>query len=79
MALILKKPRPAPRKKIRQVSVVILPDGRMDRKNAARYLGMRSKTLAMWKTLGKGPKFRKVGGKAFYFKGDLDAFIENGD
>jgi len=79
MPLILKKPRPAPKKKIRQVSVMVLPDGRMDRKNAAKYLGVKPKTMAMWATQGKGPRFRKVGGKAFYFKGDLDAYIENGD
>ena len=31
---------------IRVVDVVILPDGRMDRKNAALYLGLSVKTLA---------------------------------
>ena len=32
---------------IEQVRVRVLPDGRMTRENAATYLGMKSKTLAM--------------------------------
>ncbi len=60
------------------VRVRILPDGRMDRKNAARYLGNEPKTLAMWAMNGKGPRSVRVGGRCFYFKNDLDAFIEAG-
>ncbi len=55
--------------------VRLLPDGRMKREDAARYLGVKVKTMAMWKLNGKGPACRKVGGGAFYFKDDLDAFI----
>ena len=57
------------------ISVRILPDGRMDRENAALYLGLKPKTLAMWAMDGKGPRMKKVGSRCFYFKGDLDAFI----
>ena len=57
------------------VRVRILPDGRMDRKNAARYLGRRPKTLAMWTMQGKGPPAHKAGGRVFYFKKDLDEFL----
>jgi hypothetical protein len=47
----------------------------MDRENAALYLGLKPKTLAMWAMDGKGPRMKKVGSRCFYFKGDLDAFI----
>ena len=60
---------------IEHVKVRILPDGRMARGDAALYLGHQPKTLAMWALQGKGPRFVKVGGRVFYFKDDLDAFI----
>jgi hypothetical protein len=60
------------------VRVRVLPDGRMDRESAARYLGRRPKTLAMWATQGKGPRSIKVGGRIFYFRDDLDEFIRAG-
>jgi hypothetical protein len=60
---------------IEQVKVRILPDGRMSRQDAARYLGHKPKTLAMWTLLGKGPRSVKVGGRIFYFRSDLDAFV----
>jgi hypothetical protein len=63
---------------VEQVRVRILPDGRMTRDDAARYLGHQPKTLAMWKLHGKGPRSVKVGGRVFYFRADLDAFICGG-
>ena len=59
---------------IEQVKVRVLPDGRMDRENAAKYLGNKVKTLAMWELEGR-LRSHKVGGRCFYFKDDLDAFI----
>jgi hypothetical protein len=53
----------------------VLPDGRMDRENAAAYLGVKPKTLSMWALLGKGPRFVKVGGRVFYYRPELDLFI----
>jgi hypothetical protein len=47
----------------------------MAREDAARYLGLAAKTLAMWQLLGKRPRMVKVGGRVFYFRADLDAFI----
>jgi len=64
-----------PEDAVDQVRVRVLPDGRMTRDDAARYLGHQSKTLAMWQLLGKGPRSIKVGGRVFYFRADLDAFI----
>jgi hypothetical protein len=60
---------------VEQVRVRILPDGRMARADAALYLGHQPKTLAMWALQGRGPRSLKVGGRVFYFKEDLDAFI----
>ncbi len=58
-----------------QVKVRILPDGRLTRRDAARYLGRAEKTLAMWGMEAKGPRSVLVGGRRFYFKNDLDTFI----
>ena len=60
---------------LEHVHVRILPDGRMTRKDAARYLGNKPKTLAMWELNGTGPRSVKVGGRRFYFKDVLDAYI----
>lgn len=57
--------------------VLILPDGRMDRRNAAMYLGNAPKTLAQYASKGTGPKFFKRG-RVWYFKKDLDAWIAGG-
>jgi hypothetical protein len=61
---------------IEQVRVRVLPDGRMSRKDAAKYLGRAEKTLAMWSMAGKKPRSVLVGGRRFYFKSDLDDFIQ---
>jgi hypothetical protein len=58
-----------------QVRVRVLPDGRMTRADAARYLGRATKTLAMWALYGAGPRSIKVAGRVFYFRADLDNFI----
>jgi hypothetical protein len=57
------------------VRVRVLPDGRLDRKNAALYLGRSPKTLAQWALYGKGPRPHDIGGRAFYYLDDCDAFI----
>jgi len=56
--------------------VRVLPDGRMTRADAAKYLGIAPKTLAMWFLERKGPVSIKVGGRRFYFKSELDDFIQ---
>lgn len=53
----------------------ILPDGRMAAEDAATYLGRRAQTLANWRLQQKGPRWIKVGGRIFYRRSDLDAFI----
>jgi hypothetical protein len=65
---------------VEQVRVRVLPDGRISREDAARYLGhTSSQTLATWQVQGKGPRSVKVGGRIFYFREDLDAFVRNGE
>ena len=64
---------------IEMVKVVAYPDGRLDCKNAAKYLGKSSKTLDMWRCKGEGPKWIKRG-RVFYFLEDLDAWLQgNGE
>lgn len=59
------------------VPVRMLPDGRLTRKDAAAYLGVTEKTLANWHSAGK-LRARKVGGRCFYFKDDLDNLVGEG-
>ena len=59
---------------IQRLKVVIFPDGRLDTDNSARFLGLSSKTLAMMRSAGTGPKFIKRG-RVFYFLEDLQAWM----
>lgn len=56
------------------ISISHYPDGRVDTKNAALYLGLSEKTLATMRCNGTGPQFIKRG-RVFYFLDDLDAWI----
>ncbi len=60
---------------INQVS--IYPDGHLDSRNAALYLGLSEKTLAMMRCQGSGPAYIKPG-RVFYYKGDLDEWLNKG-
>jgi hypothetical protein len=62
---------------VQTADVVVLPDGRMDPKNASTYCGLSVKTLAMKRCNGTGPKFVKLG-RIFYFREDLDAWLQRG-
>src|SRR5258708_26881190 len=64
---------------IEVVGVRVLPDGRMDRANAAKYLGRRPQTLAVWAMHGKGPKPHNVGGRPFYYLDEVDAYVSAQD
>ena len=55
--------------------IVMLPDGRMDTDNAAKYLGLSVKTLAMMRSEGTGARFIKPG-RVYYFQGDLDDWVQ---
>jgi hypothetical protein len=56
--------------------VVVYPDNRVDAKNAAIYLGLSVKTLAMMRCKGTGPKYVKRG-RIFYFIRDLDIWLNS--
>jgi Helix-turn-helix domain len=59
---------------VNTTTIQMLPDGRMDVTNAAHYLGLKEKTLAMWRASGLGPRFIKRG-RIFYYREDLDAWL----
>ena len=59
---------------IDEATVRVLPDGRMDAKNAATYTGLSEKTLAMMRCNGEGPEYVKLG-RIFYFKSAVDEWI----
>ena len=61
------------------VRVRVLPDGRMDSNNAAKYLDRAPKTLAMWRMQGIGPAWTKAGGRVFYRKENLDRYLSGSD
>jgi hypothetical protein len=63
---------------IEETKVRFTPDGRTPRPGAAAYLDVKPKTLAEWQRLGKGPMPRKVGGRVFYRRADLEAFVATG-
>lgn len=41
---------------------------------AAAYLGLSPGTLEVWRSLGKGPRYRKFGRRVLYEIKDLDAY-----
>lgn len=58
--------------------IITFADGRMTGKDAADYLGLKEKTLAIMRTNGTGPAFIKRG-RIFYYKEDLDKWLnQNG-
>jgi hypothetical protein len=60
--------------RVKQIEIMIFPDGRLDTKNASAYLGLSEKTLAMMRCQGTGPRFIKRG-RIFYYQEDLDAWL----
>ena len=46
---------------VQTADVVVLPDGRMDPKNASTYCGLSVKTLAMKRCNGTGAEVREAG------------------
>ena len=61
-----------------EVKVRILPDRRIPRADAAKFLGLEVATMAACGVKGTGPKPRKVGGRVFYYLRDLEAFRDSG-
>lgn len=59
-----------------EIEIQMFPDGRMDTKNAAQYLGISEKTLATYRCKGTSPKFIKRSRRIFYFQTDLDEWLD---
>lgn len=57
---------------IEQISVRVLPNGRVTRREAAAYLGRTPKTLAVWASRGVGPTPVNVCGRIFYRLDELE-------
>lgn len=43
---------------------------------AAKYLGLSKSTLEKMRMEGRGPRYLKLGGRCFYRRTDLDAYLE---
>ena len=47
---------------------------RLNTLDAAEYLGVKRGTMEVWRSLGKGPRYIKLGTRVVYEIDDLDAF-----
>ena len=47
---------------------------RVNTQKAAKILGLKPGTLEVWRSIGRGPRFKKIGRKVFYDVTDLEAF-----
>ena len=48
----------------------------LNTKDAASYVGSTERTLACWRSLGRGPRFVKMGRFVRYRIADLDAWLD---
>jgi len=53
-----------------------IPGSRLKGPAAATYLGLSHSTLEKMRHEGRGPRYVKIGGRVFYRRTDLDAYIE---
>jgi hypothetical protein len=65
-------------KNLKPVEIEVLPNGRLNVKNAAKYLDLSKKTLAMKRSQGIGPKFHKNGGVVSYYVNELEEWLHQG-
>ena len=59
---------------VREIEAIVDPLGRCTPANAAKILQMSPQTLANMRSQGRGPPFRKIGGRIFYMYPDLAAY-----
>lgn len=50
---------------------------KLNRVDAAEYIGVATATLATWASTGGGPAFIKSGRKVWYLVSDLDAWMQS--
>lgn len=53
-------------------------DPLLDQTGAAEYLSLSHRTLEKWRSVGGGPRYTKLGKRAFYRVSDLEQFIAGG-
>ncbi|QNH11204.1 helix-turn-helix domain-containing protein [Xanthomonas sp. SI] len=53
-----------------------VPANRLKVPAAAKHLGISVSTLDKMRMEGRGPRYLKIGGRVFYRRADLDAYIE---
>jgi hypothetical protein len=64
---------------IEEIKVQAFPDGRMDVLNAAKYTGFSKSSLDKWRSVGDGgPQYVERNSRIFYYKDDLDAWLNEG-
>ena len=51
------------------------PKGGYNTLDAAAYLNLSPGTLEVWRCLGRGPRYYKVGRRVIYRREDLDAYL----
>lgn len=56
-----------------------LPPRLLRTEEAARWLGLSGRTLEKHRCTGKGPSFRKLGGRVVYTVGDLQAWVDGAE
>jgi len=51
-------------------------DSPLTEAEASIILGVKSQTLAVWRTKGTGPAYHKIGSNVRYSRADLESYIE---
>jgi hypothetical protein len=57
------------------ISEELTARGLLTEAQAARFLCVVPATMKMWRCVGRGPRFVKIGKNVFYYESDIDAFI----
>lgn len=50
---------------------------KLNRREAAEYLGLSPTTLATWASIGRGPEFYKAGSRVWYLEATLRSWMES--
>lgn len=61
----------------KHIGINVSPIGLVSRKDAAKALLMKPKTLCEWAKKGIGPNPVRVGGRIFYKWSELQSFVAN--
>jgi excisionase family DNA binding protein len=64
-----------PEQRIQAEKPLLIRDGLLSTKEAAKYIGISEKTLPVWRVRGEGPEYVKIGRLVRYEKKALDRYI----